>query len=290
MQGLERYYARNRPMVFDETETDRPGSVVRREAWAFLLSGGAGYNHLDSSFMIDDETGSGRAEWDGKRHDYRRLRRQLGYLKRFMEGLNFLQLRHETKIVRSAPEGVKTYALSERRGTYALYLDGKGSGELVLNTPDGRYRAEWVSPRTGQVVQIIEAESRSGSLVLRLPAYSEDLALRVFRRVQGLLPPGLRPRRPVRAAVQSYGGPGLVRHSLARVIALPHAVHQLADVAQVASHIGLDVAARRIGLEKSPALKPDRGDRVDNRGDVDLALAEVVGIVLDVKLAYPIPS
>jgi hypothetical protein len=188
MQGLEQFYSRNKPLVFDETETDRPAAVTRREAWAFLLSGGAGYNHLDSSFMRDDETGSGRAQWNGKRHDYRPLRRQLGFLKRFLESVEFVRLRPaREEVVQAAPAGVEPYVLADPGRTYALYLslngEGKqrGAGPLVIRAPAGRYRAEWLSPETGRLVQRVEAVAGEGSVTLAVPAFTPDLALRLER-------------------------------------------------------------------------------------------------------------
>jgi hypothetical protein len=196
MQGLEQFYTLNKPLVFDETETDRPAPVTRREAWAFLLSGGAGYNHLDSSFMMDDETGSGRAEWDGKRHDYRSLRRQLGFLKRFLESLNFIRLRPgREQVVRAAPSDLETYCLSDVGRTYALYLCGKngadwnGRGALVVRAPAGRYRAEWLSPETGRHLQSVEVVAREGSVSLPIPVFTKDLALRLERATESTAPP-----------------------------------------------------------------------------------------------------
>jgi hypothetical protein len=181
MQGLERYYDRNEPIAFDETETDRPTGAVRREAWAFMLSGGAAYNHLDSSFMIDDETGSGRAEWFDNRRDYRELRRQLGHLKRFLEAVEFVRLSRRPKLFGSIPEGMKAYGISDPGRTYLVYLDGKGSGKLSVVAPDGNYRAQWFSPETGRDVAEATGTARDGTLTLDVPVFSEDLALRVSR-------------------------------------------------------------------------------------------------------------
>src|SRR5688572_18251123 len=150
MQGLERYYDLKEPLAFDETETDRPTDVVRREAWAFMLSGGAAYNHLDSSFMIDDEKGAGGAEWFGKRNDYRELRRQLGHLKQFLESVEFIRLAPRADLFRSVPKGLKAYGIADPGRTYLVYLDGKGPASLALTAPDGTYRAEWVNPQTGR--------------------------------------------------------------------------------------------------------------------------------------------
>jgi hypothetical protein len=192
MQGLERFYNLNKPLIFDETETDRPDRVSRREAWAFLLSGGAGYNYLDTSFMTDDATGSGKAEWDGKRHDYRALRRQLGFLKRFMEGMEFLRMRpSREEVVRAVPAGVESYALAEPGRGYALYLCGKdgrekpGAGALVLNVPTGRYRVEWLDPETCRRRQLTDAVSTNGALTLAVPTFTFDLALRLERERGG---------------------------------------------------------------------------------------------------------
>lgn len=185
MQGLERYYDMNEPLVFDETETDRETNVIRREAWAFMLSGGAGYNHLDDSFMIDDETGSGKAKWFDEANDYRDLRRQLSYLKRFIESVDFLQLGRRPGLVKATPEGVKAYGIADPGKTYLVYLEGKGGGSLVLDAPSGSYRAEWVSPQTGKAVHTVTIEAREGTLSLGIPSFTEDLALRVRRAANG---------------------------------------------------------------------------------------------------------
>jgi hypothetical protein len=179
MQGLERYYDLNEPLVFDETETDRPTAVVRAEAWAFMLSGGSAYNHLDSSFMIDDETGSGKAQWFDNRNDYRELRRQLGHLKRFIESVDFIRLRRQSDLFRSIPDDVTAYGIADPGKTYLVYLVGKARSKLSLNAPDGRYVAEWVSPENGQGVHEEEALAQDGILKLDVPAFSEDLALRL---------------------------------------------------------------------------------------------------------------
>ena len=50
----------NKPICFDETGSGHMVLERRREAWAFMLSGGAVYNNLDPSFATDDPTGSGK--------------------------------------------------------------------------------------------------------------------------------------------------------------------------------------------------------------------------------------
>jgi hypothetical protein len=144
-----------------------------------MLSGGAAYNHLDSSFMIDDETGSGKAEWFGKTRDYRELRRQLGHLKRFLESVDFVRLSRRHDLFRSVPENAKVYGIADHGRTYLIYVEGKGSGKLSLNTPNGRYRAEWVKPTTGEPVHEVDLVAREGILTLDIPAVAEDMALRV---------------------------------------------------------------------------------------------------------------
>ena len=46
---------------------------------------------------------------------------------------------------------------------YAIYLSGGTQTKLVLDLPAGRFRAEWVNPRTGAVDKSQDIDHREGS-------------------------------------------------------------------------------------------------------------------------------
>jgi hypothetical protein len=54
--------------------------------------------------------------------------------------------------------------------------------EIGVDLPAGRYRAEWIDPRTGAVAKAEEVEPAGGRLSLVSPALGEDLALAIRAR------------------------------------------------------------------------------------------------------------
>ncbi|MGH7194068.1 MAG: hypothetical protein ACREJM_11150, partial [Candidatus Saccharimonadales bacterium] len=71
--------------------------------------------------------------------------------------------------------------LSEPGVAYALYLRGGTAAELRLNLPDGRYTAEWLNPRSGQIDAKQDVASTGKPVSLRSPEYAEDIALAIRR-------------------------------------------------------------------------------------------------------------
>ena len=57
-----------------------------------------------------------------------------------------------------------------------------GTVEIGLDLPAGRYRVEWVDPKTGRVVKDEALEHAGGRKALTAPAFDEDLALAVRAR------------------------------------------------------------------------------------------------------------
>ena len=56
------------------------------------------------------------------------------------------------------------------------------AAEIVLDLPAGRYRVEWVDPKTGAVLKAEDADHAGGRKSLMAPAFDEDLALAVRTR------------------------------------------------------------------------------------------------------------
>ena len=70
-------------------------------------------------------------------------------------------------------------ALVDAGRAYAIYLDGRLAGDLVLDVPAGTYEATWVDVLTGTVLTRTRVRHSGGRLTLAPPAYEHDVALRL---------------------------------------------------------------------------------------------------------------
>jgi hypothetical protein len=158
------------------------------EGWDFIVAGGGLFNNLDYSFVAGYEDGTFVYPPSQPGGGSPALRRQYGFLKRTIQGMNFTRMRPQPEIVSGElPEGVTVRALGEPGRAYLLYLrTGLGdrkkplktvfkSGELTLQfrPPDGSYRGVWLSPETGH--ELLEVKTRPGSL--GVPAFADDITL-----------------------------------------------------------------------------------------------------------------
>jgi hypothetical protein len=185
-------YALDRPIADDETGFRGTADVTyRTEAWELLLAGGAAFSNLDYSFSCKHPDGTAKVT-TSPGGGSRELRKQLAILKALLEGLDFVKMRPANEVVRrqhikGGPQDGKgrppsVTVLAEVGKQYVLYVrDGLGA-ELTLQLPEGDYRAEWLSPRSGKVERSEELHHRGGERTLTSPPYTEDIALRVRRR------------------------------------------------------------------------------------------------------------
>ncbi|MCY2950469.1 MAG: DUF4038 domain-containing protein [Planctomycetota bacterium] len=174
-------YGLNKPIGDNETGfrgiADLP---YRREAWEFILAGGALFNHLDYSFTVGHEDGSfvfPRKQIGGGSPA---IREQLRILKDFIEGFDFIHMKPDTAVVKgSVPNGGAVHVLAKVGEEYALYLHGGTKTVLSLDLPAGRYRAEWVNTLLGTVDKAEDVTHGGCVLALESPEYRDDVALRV---------------------------------------------------------------------------------------------------------------
>jgi hypothetical protein len=174
--------ALNKPIAFDETGFKGTADLpYRTDAWEFMLAGGAAYSHLDYSFAVGHERGTfpfTKSPGGGGEA----LRRQLAILKRFIESFDFIRMQPDRGVIKGGvPDGGAAWALVEPGRQYAVYIRGGAAARLTLDIPPGRYRAEWVNPRTGATDKTETLRHAGGELSLESPPYSEDIALRVRR-------------------------------------------------------------------------------------------------------------
>jgi hypothetical protein len=117
--------------VIGDNETGFRGNAdepYRKEAWDFILAGGALFNHLDYSFAAGYENG---------RYDYpptqpgggnTGFRQQMRVLADFMKSLDFIQMRPDNSvIVAGIPKGGTARALVKPDKAIAIYMVNEGS-------------------------------------------------------------------------------------------------------------------------------------------------------------------
>ncbi len=143
-----------KPLVFDENYSGIIHGVPdewdrnRLEAWETILTGGAGFDHLDWSFTPDDPTGSGKAPIpDGRRLDARKFRQQLGVLARLWTDVGPDQMKANTTLVSSVPNHAGAVAASREDGrVHVIYVGDSrlkkgGFGESIRGSAALRLRA-----------------------------------------------------------------------------------------------------------------------------------------------------
>lgn len=171
--------------VIGENETGFKGqkdSTYRKEAWELILAGGGLYNNLDYSFTSEHPNGSFRFPADQPGGGSMTLRKQLGYLKKFIESFNFIALKPDNTIYTGGlPKGLTPYLLAESGNQYAFYLMGGNQVNPEINLPEGSFSLEWMNPLNGKVEKKEKLNHSGGKVKLASPGYTEDIALKILR-------------------------------------------------------------------------------------------------------------
>jgi hypothetical protein len=182
--------------VIGENETGFRGKddvLYRTEGWDFLLAGGGIYNNLDYSFTAQHPAGTLR-DYQSPGGGSPGLRKQLGILKRFLDGFDFVRMRPYQSAIKCVSDNLSARVLAEPGKAYAVYLhvplpnkpirieDHLRQGvqaTVTIELPAGRYRAQWLDTKTGETLASNEFEHSGGTKSLATPAFDNDIALRV---------------------------------------------------------------------------------------------------------------
>ncbi|MFI5379112.1 MAG: putative collagen-binding domain-containing protein [Tepidisphaerales bacterium] len=189
---VDENYATGRVIGDDETGFRGKDDVLyRTEGWEFILAGGAIYSSLDYSFTPKTPTGTLR-DYKSPGGGSPELRQQLGHLRRFIEGFDFVNLKPMNGIIRGGQVtmplvGGKTQnssvrILGQEGKAYAIYIRGGTSARLELDVPSGNYTVQWLSPRTGQWEKTDNIEATGFPMRIASPNYTEDIAAKVVRQ------------------------------------------------------------------------------------------------------------
>jgi hypothetical protein len=155
--------------------------LYRRQAWNFILAGGALYNNLDYSFTAGNEDGSwtisNNPGWGGVTY-----RKQVKILKDFIESFDFIRMQAALDLVaEKEPDNLNVQILAEQGKQYALYLSGSEKGKIQIFMPEGEYLVDKINPVTGEKSSPGIMQTEGGKLVLYLEI-GEDVAIRILRK------------------------------------------------------------------------------------------------------------
>lgn len=170
----------NCPIAFDESGFAGSGpDVYRRQAWRFIMSGGAVFNGLDYSFYPGFESGTG--ELTGPGGGGIKLRQQLAILRRFIESFDLPAISPDRESVLFHP-GLFVYLLSTPGEQYAGYVEGRQSDGIELNIPHGAYAVQWMDVKSGLIIHEQSIVSENSPTVLSPPICDGELAFAIRKK------------------------------------------------------------------------------------------------------------
>jgi hypothetical protein len=171
----------NRVIGFDESgfagESDE---VYRRQAWAFMLSGGGLYNNLDYSFFVGKENGTGINEAPGGGSPA--FRSQLKILSELIHSLNLEKTSPANELIYASP-GMLSHALHDGAGGYLIYLveAGKADSHINMRIEPGTYSIQMISPITGEIRELPTQEISVSDFVLTVSLTEGEQAIRIIK-------------------------------------------------------------------------------------------------------------
>jgi hypothetical protein len=172
-----------KPIGFDETGfkgiSDR---VYRRQAWEFILAGGAVFNNLDYSFTTDHEDGSAQVKDPTPGGGGKAFRQQMRVLKQSIEKYDFAAMFAAPSIKLRDNRELALFQ-SKDRSTSLVYAATGPTLSFELSLPVGPYELTWIDPRNGQVLKHRNFDvSTSQPTRIESPEFSEDIAASIVRR------------------------------------------------------------------------------------------------------------
>lgn len=142
-------YHLNRVIGFDESGfAGSEDLVYRRQAWAFMLSGGGLFNNLDYTFYAGEETGKGINEAPGGGSTT--YRNQLSILSETLHEMDLKTAHPTTDRIISSP-GWLSFALADQNSTLLYLVEaGKRSSFVELNIIPGSYEITSINTLNGE--------------------------------------------------------------------------------------------------------------------------------------------
>ena len=171
-QSVQLNYYLNRPIGFNETGfAGKSDLVYRRQAWRFLMEGGAVFNQLDFSFSVGKEIGND-STYKSPGGGSIELRSQLGVMKSLFDRFDFPQLRPDKTILIASPS-YQAQAIGNGKDMWMIYLESMStkSNMLQLSLQDDKiYEVEWMDVSKGKVLE----KRQFAGKTLKPPATQQD--------------------------------------------------------------------------------------------------------------------
>ena len=197
-QAIQLNYPIDKPLGVNETGGGIADAPYRIQAWQSLLSGAAAFIGLDYSFTAGHEDGSLVLKPGQPGGGSPALRRELGVLRAFMNGMKFTKMRPIPSIISAGlPKNATATTLAQAGSVYAIYLNQQVlpsalghepvmdsrpyKATLTLDMPSGSYLARWIDTKTGVVAREKAFTVKAGKATLNSPEYVNDIALRISR-------------------------------------------------------------------------------------------------------------
>jgi hypothetical protein len=177
--AVEENYHLNKVIGFNETGfAGSEDLTYRRQAWRFMMAGGALFNQLDYSFSVGSENGSDttyKAPGGGSGA----LRAQFSILKKYLDQLDIIKFHPDHGVIKAAP-GNRVQALSDGKNQYVIYIEpiAMKPHAIILNLPAGSFQAKWRDVGTGRE---IKTEMIKDSKILT-PLHQKDLVVLISKK------------------------------------------------------------------------------------------------------------
>jgi hypothetical protein len=159
----------------------------RKEAWDFILAGGALYNNLDYSFTADNEDGSFVVRKPQPGGGGKTLRFQLKTLIDFINNTGFVKMQPlGSDVIRLPADAKTTVNALGNDDALVLYLNsnisGSGATAFEVNLKSGNYKLTWTDTRSAEQKEGEISNHQGGWAKISTPKYSEDIALKIERK------------------------------------------------------------------------------------------------------------
>lgn len=172
------------PVAFDETTDGQNAADRRKEAWAFILAGGAIYSNLDFSYTTDDPAGSGK-NLNGKRANGKQVKEQLRVLKNTIDNFDYIHAQPFPAKEFEIPEGLQMQGLKIPGKAWLCYFYKEkkaGADKFSLSLIHGRYTFIFINPVDGKIVSKKQVDHKQDiPLAIEFPYFSDDIVLKIIK-------------------------------------------------------------------------------------------------------------